>query len=205
MISFLRSVRIRRLATCRIVMVGVSFAMMGILPSAATAQTWFGSLMGTNEVPANASSATGSVLLSLNGNVLSVSLNWSGLTGGPVVAGHIHCCIATGSNVNVAVGFTGLPSTTSGSYTNMFDLSSLSTYTSSFVSNFGGGTAAGSQAALISGLNSQMAYVNLHNSAYPGGEIRANVVVTPEPASVLMLALGLGVVGVTVRRKRRAS
>ena len=187
----------------RMMTVGISVAAMAILPANVRAQSWYGTLMGANEVPPNASSATGFTSLSLSGNFLSVSLNWSGLTGGPAVAGHIHCCVAPGSNVGVALGFTGLPGTATGSYMKMFDLNDMSVYTSAFVTNFGGGTAAGSQAALVAGLNSGMSYVNLHNAQFPGGEIRANVVVTPEPASVAMLALGLFAVGFATRRKAR--
>ncbi|MBC8089776.1 MAG: CHRD domain-containing protein [Phycisphaerae bacterium] len=190
-------------AACRLVALGGSLAAMGAVSTIGSAQSWYGTLMGTNEVPPNASAATGFVSITKSGNILSLSLTWSGLIGGNVAAGHIHCCSNPGTNVGVAIGFPGLPSGGSGSYSNTFDLSSATIYTAAFRNNFGGGTAAGAEAALVSGLNAGTAYVNLHNAQFPGGEIRANVVVTPEPASVVMLALGMLGVGVAVRRKRR--
>jgi hypothetical protein len=134
-------------------------------------------------IPPNASTATGFADVLINGNFLTVNIFWQGLIGGNPAAAHIHCCIAPGNNVGVAVGFTGFPTTTSGTYTNVFDLALQSTYTSAFFNNFGGGTAAGARAALINGLNAGNAYSNIHNATYPGGEIRANLVATPEPAS----------------------
>jgi hypothetical protein len=184
--------------------IGASIVALATLPLTAAAQSWAGPLVGTNEVPPNASPATGYVYMSLTGNSLSLWLNWSGLTGGNVTAGHIHCCTNPGSNVGVAVGFNGLPASTSGSYSATFDLTSLGIYTGAFVNNFGGGTALGAQAALLEGLNSGRAYVNLHNPTFPGGEIRANVVVTPEPASMALMAAGLLATGMVVRRRKRS-
>ena len=188
-------------------LVGTIAALMLATPRAARAQTWIGQLLGTSENPPNSSPATGFITLSFNNtnHNLSVLLNWSGLVGGNASAGHIHCCIAPGSNVGVAVGFTGFPTTTSGSYSNTFVLTNPAVYTASFLNNFGGGTAAGAEAALINGLNAGNAYANIHNSQYPGGEIRANVTVTPEPSSVLLLAVGLGgVIAVAMRRRDTA-
>jgi hypothetical protein len=169
------------------------------------AQHWDGSMSGANEVPANASTATGFADVLVNGSLLTVNLWWQGLIGGSPAAAHIHCCTAPGTNVGVAIGFTGFPTTTSGTYTNTFDLSNSSTYTAGFLNTFGGGTAAGAQAALINGMNAGRAYSNIHNSTFPGGEIRANlVVVTPEPASIGLLAAGLIAIGaVSVRRRRQ--
>jgi hypothetical protein len=178
-------------------------AAMLAIASPALAQEWSGMMGGTNEVPPNASAATGSALLSLTGNVLTVNVFWSALVGGPPMAAHIHCCVTPGNNVGVAVNFPGFPATTSGTYSNTFDLLNSAVYTSSFLTNFGGGTAAGAMAALIAGLNDDKAYVNIHNSTVPGGEIRANVTsVVPEPASLGLMATGLIAIAV-LRRKRR--
>jgi hypothetical protein len=47
-------------------------------------------LSGTNEVPPNASTATGTATLTLNGDSLAVNIVFSGLIGGPATASHIH-------------------------------------------------------------------------------------------------------------------
>lgn len=186
----------------------VAAAVAALLVSANVAEaqrTWAGFLRGTNEVPANASPATGYVTISLSNSTLTVLLNWTGLIGGNPAAGHIHCCTAPGSNVGVAVGFPNLPATASGSYTGVFDLTDPTVYTAGFRNNFGGGTAAGAEAALIAGLDAGNAYVNLHNARWPGGEIRANVTTTPEPGTVALLAVGMLAVGVVARNRRRAA
>jgi hypothetical protein len=47
------------------------------------------------------------------------------------------------------------------------------------------------------------AYVNFHTTQNPGGEIRANITAIPEPSTYLLLASGLGFVGMVGYRRRR--
>ena len=177
-------------------------AALAVTASTAMAQTWTGSLLGASEVPPVVTSAFGKVVITQAGGMLTVNLTWSGLLGGAPSAAHIHCCTPIGNNVGVAVGFTGFPATTAGSYSNTFDLSDPNIYTAAFRNNFGGGTAAGSAAALIAGLNAGQAYVNIHNRTNPGGEIRALVTATPEPETWALMATGLLGLGAIARRKR---
>jgi hypothetical protein len=186
----------------------VAALLLGALSSTAGAQTkqWVGPMKGTNEVPPNASTATGWADVLLSGHFLTVNVIWQNLIGGNPAAAHIHCCITTpGTNVGVAVGFPGFPATTSGTYAHVFDLTDPTIYTAGFRNNFGGGTAAGAEAALIAGLDAGNAYVNIHNATYPGGEIRANVVSTPEPSSVVLLATGLIAFATFRARARRTA
>ena len=183
-----------RLSIAAIVLSGAAFAVP---------ITYTATLSGTNEIPANGSTATGSTQVTIDtaAHTLAVIVNWSGLTGGAATAGHIHCCSPTGSNVGVAVGFTSLPNTSSATYFQTFDTIFVATYSASFVTNFGSGTIAGAEAALAAGLASGQAYVNLHNATFPGGEIRGNLALVPEPSSYILTASALALL---LYRRRRS-
>ena len=112
--------------------------------------TKFGTtLSGTNEVPANASAASGSVTGTYDSatKILSITVTYSGLT--PTV-GHIHKA-AAGSNGSVIFPFTGVTS-------------SPFTFTSVALTQ-----------AQQDDLFNSLYYVNLHTAALPGGEIRGQL------------------------------
>ena len=183
----------------------VGCAILGALlvsaPAHAASFTIHTVMTGLNEVPPNPSPAIGEADITVNGNLLTVDMDWSGLIGGNPSAAHIHCCTAPGTNVGVAVGLPSFPSTTSGSYFHVFDMNDPSIYAAAFLNGFGGGTAAGAQAALIAGMIAGRAYTNIHNSVFPGGEIRGNLGPVPEPATLSLV--GLGLVGAAFRRRRK--
>ena len=149
-------------------------------------------LTGGQEVPPTLSPATGNAVLDVTGNTLTISLLFTGLIGGGVTAGHIHCCSGPGVNAGVAIAFDSpFPfGTTSGPYDDFFDLSSSSIYSGAFLTA-NGGTAAGAQAALIAAFDAGNAYVNLHNATYPGGEIRGQIEPVPEPGTLMLLGAGV--------------
>jgi hypothetical protein len=182
--------------------VAVGFlACLSLSPSTAQATTIYtATLSGLNEVPPNASPGTGFATLTLDVNSLTLDLSFAGLLANASAA-HIHCCTPEGTNVGVAVGFPSFPASTSGTFLRTFNLLDPTIYTSAFLTNFGGGTATGARDALIAGLNNHQAYVNIHDSIFPGGEIRGQVAAVPEPATLLLL--GSGLLLASARRWRR--
>ena len=165
-------------------------------------------LTGAQEVPPTGSAGVGSALVTLDTatNMLTVNVSFAGL-GSPSTASHIHCCAPLGTNAMVATAvptFPGFPlGVTTGTYLMTFDLTASSTYNPAFVTAHGG-TVAGAQAAFIAGLTSGQTYLNIHTMQFGGGEIRGQLLATPEPASLVLLTTGIiGASGVLRRRRKR--
>ena len=140
------------------------------------AQIYVATLIGAAENPANASPATGSTVVTINSgaSTMQVDVEFSGLSG-PNTAAHIHCCTTPPMNIGVATvtpTFTGFPSgVTSGTYSNVFDMTMTSSFNAPYVTA-NGGTAATAFAALSAGIANGQAYLNVHSSVFPAGEIR---------------------------------
>jgi hypothetical protein len=165
------------------------FALSMIAPIAQAALiTAISTLSGANENPANSSPATGNtfVILDTTSHSLRVSVVFAGLVAGTTAA-HIHCCTAPPGNVGVATTtpyFAGFPiGVTSGSYDQTFDTTLASTWNAPFITA-NGGTPLGAEAALAAGLAAGSAYLNVHTSTYPAGEIRGFLAPQGIPVSV---------------------
>lgn len=134
---------------------------------------------GAAEVPPNASAGSGFAEVHYDpvAHTLLVSADFAGLTG-TVTAAHIHCCANSTLNGPVATTtptFPGFPSGVSaGTYLQVFDTTQPSTYNAAFINN-NGGTAASAEATLANGLAAGLTYFNIHSSAFPGGEIRGQL------------------------------
>ena len=99
--------------------------------------------------------------------------------------------------------FAGFPlGVLAGTYDTTLDLTQASSYNPAFLAMFG--TFAGAEAALINGLLNGLTYLNIHTTAFPGGEIRGFVVVVPEPEAYALLVAGLAMIGLATRKRRRA-
>jgi hypothetical protein len=174
--------------------------------------TYLGSLSGTAENPPVASPGTGSTTVTYDAttHTLGVQVSFSGLLGATTAA-HIHCCVAAPGTVGVATQtptFAVFPlGVTSGTYSQTFDLTLAASFNPSFVTA-NGGTPAGAEAALVSGLNAGQAYLNVHTVFAAGGEIRSflELRLLPVPATgavgLAALAAMLGLAGVMLLRRR---
>ncbi len=185
----------------------VAALVFGLAAVSAQAAVFTTTLSGAAEAPPNASPGTGTatVELDLTAHTLVVDVTFSGLLG-TTTATHIHCCTAVPGESTAGVAtqtptFVDFPTgVTSGSYYHVFDTTDPATWNLAFI-NANGGTTAGAEAALLAGLNAGSAYLNVHSTFAPGGEIRGFLQPVPEPATVAMLALGAPLVLVARRRK----
>lgn len=184
--------------------------LLTIMTAGATNYTTI--LTGPQESPPNSSSGVGVALVRFDAtsHILEINAAFGGLLG-PTTASHIHCCTATPDAGTAGVAtetptFGGFPlGVTSGAYSHTYNTSLASSWNPTFISSHGG-TTAGAEAAFAAGLASGEAYLNIHTSRYPGGEIRGflTAVPVPEPAMLGMLGLGVPAVLLMARRRRKA-
>lgn len=164
------------------------------LATAAQAQivTLTAVLNGAQEVPAVSTPATGTATLAIDlaTNNWTLNIQFGTLTA-PLSIAHIHRAPA-GTNGPVIVGLDGLPLSGGRPVWNL-----LAPGITSF--NSGGAVAApfAFPAAELSNLLAGNTYINVHSQAFPGGEIRGQLV--PTPGSVALLA----VAGIAAGRRRR--
>jgi len=110
-------------------------------------------------------------------NTLTLNTSWTGLSGLTTVA-HIHCCTTNSGTGNAGVATT-LPTfldfptgVSSGTFNIVLDLTAPSSFNPAFVTNNGGGTLPGATAALLAGMDTGRAYLNIHSTTFGPGEIR---------------------------------
>jgi hypothetical protein len=191
------------------VTLGCAALALGLAAMSANAGVYTANLSGAIEAPPNASPGTGTVTVDfdIDAHLLTIDVAFSGLLG-VTTAAHIHCCTTVPETGTAGVAtelpsFTGFPlDVTFGTYNHTFDTTLDATWNPGFVTNFGGGTIAGAEAAFLAGLESGTAYLNLHTQYAGGGEIRGFLQPVPEPATFALLALGAPVVLLAARRRR---
>jgi hypothetical protein len=87
---------------------------------------------------------------------------------------------------------------TAGTYDQTFDLTQASSYNQSFITASGGTVSLAMNRMLLS-FEEGRAYLNIHTTAFPGGEIRGFLIAVPAPATGAVLAMA----GLVAARRRR--
>jgi hypothetical protein len=175
--------------------------------AAATTYVFNAYLNGANEAPPNDSPAIGfsKLFLDTDAHTLRITAWFEGLVGTTTMA-HIHAPTAVPETGTIGVAtelpsFTGFPlGVTSGTYDHTFDTTALATWNPTFVTNFGGGTALGAEAAFLTALLAETAYLNIHTTFRGGGEIRDFYAQVPEPGTWALMIAGFGLAGAVLRR-----
>ena len=124
------------------------------------APTFVATLNGASEVPAKAVPGTGTAVVVKNGQTYTYAVNFTGMTG-PLIGAHIHGPGSTTVAVGIIVPFITAGATgTSGTFTGTFTSTNTPTI---------------SNDSLDVLMRNGNAYVNLHTSLNPGGEIRGQL------------------------------
>jgi hypothetical protein len=183
----------------RLLSVVLACFLLGLssLSARATIFSYRVTLDGPSESPPNTSTGFGLGEIDYNDvlHQLVVGFYFSNLLG-TTTASHIHAATASPFTGTAGVAtttptFAGFPlGVTGGTYTNTLDLTQASSWNPAFVTA-NGGTTASAEAALAAAMASGRAYLNVHSSFAPGGEIRGFLVAIPEPSGVTLLALGV--------------
>ena len=187
-------------------------ASLALAPAAAQAQAGGDQAFvravasGQLEAPPNGSPGSSIATFEFDGNIMRAEVPFRDLLAGTTVA-HIHCC------TNAAFAGVAPPAITlvdfplgvrGGSYSHAFDLSDASVWEPAFLAAFGG-TPASATAAMLDAIEDNTAYLNIHSTQFPAGEIRGFLVAAPipEPATWGMLGFGLAGLGMAARRRAR--
>jgi hypothetical protein len=180
-------------------LIALGAALVLTTPAQAALIDFSAVLLGSSEVPPNASTATGTAHVELNDTTgtLFITETFTGLSS-PATGAHIHCCAAPGVTASIQLPFTTADTfplgATSGSFSHTYDLSTALL----LVGN------ATTEAAFITGLEAGLAYVNIHDANFPSGEIRGQLVPTvPEPSTWAMMILGFAGIGFMAYRRSR--
>ena len=189
------------------ILAGLAFAAMYWAAPANSAPIFYDAVLTADGESNSTGTGLAGVTIDPVAETMRVQVIFSGLTSG-TTASHIHCCTTLPGVPPVGVAtttpsFTGFPSgVTFGSYDHTFDMTLASSYNPAFVTAEGGVSNAFD--ALLAGLAADEAYLNIHTSNFPGGEILGFLVV-PLPGTLPLFAsglVGLGLLG--WRRKRKA-
>lgn len=172
------------------------------LPVAANAatQVYSFNLDGLQEVPPNASPAAGSAQFTVDDTLDTITFVLTAFNlQGTFAAAHIHGPAMAGVNAGVVFSLTGANADYAGQV-----MAGPFAIPNSYML-YGANKAAGPSLADLINAQPWMYYVNLHTSAFPGGEIRGQMAPVPEASTYAMMLGGLGLVGFMAARRRRSA
>jgi hypothetical protein len=166
-----------------LLVLGLTFAGLVLVASPASAViiNFAATISGAQEVPPTPSPATGSAMVTLDTdtNLLSWNITFTAESLlGTTTASHFHGPAPAGMNAPVIVNINLTP----GFGSPQIGMATISEEHEAF---------------FLAGLT----YINIHTTAFPGGEIRGQVLQVPEPSGLLLMSAGLGLV-LGARRRR---
>lgn len=184
--------------------VALAVSALTLAPPGMAQDTFRAVASGPAESPPNGSSGSSVAAFEIDGTLMRAEVPFRDLLGGTVAA-HIHCCTTEAFTgvAPVAIPFPDFPlQVTAGEYSHTFDLGDAAVYDPAFLASFGG-TPASASAALLDAIAANEAYLNIHTSQYPNGEIRGFLVAAPIPEPATWGMLGIGLAGLAVMARRR--
>lgn len=154
-----------RLFASAVILVAAGFVACNDSTTAPASTTFIATMTGANERPTpNTSTATGTATYVLTGNLLSYVVTVNGLTA-PASGAHIHVGAST------VAGPIVVPYTVSATQSGVV---STGTIDLSFPIVSGNSSITGDSLKVL--LNNGNAYTNVHNSSFPSGEIRGQII-----------------------------
>src|SRR5262249_27627391 len=141
--------------------------------------TFLAHLTGPGESPPNASPGVGDAIVDIDAVAHTMRVRVTSFDGllGTTTASHIHAATTTPLTGTAGVAtttptFPGFPSgVPSGTSDMPFDMTMTSSYNPAFITASGGTTAL-AESKLFLAINEGRAYLNIHTTSFPGGEIR---------------------------------
>jgi hypothetical protein len=179
------------------------------IPNPATGAVLGPGMDGPSEPTSSLGTGYGTVLYDDLAHTLKLDCTFSGLAndqGNGTTASHIHAATTlpfqgTAGVATTTPSFAGFPlNVFAGEFHNTLDLTQSTSWNPSYVTA-NGGTTATAEVAFASALATGRSYWNIHSGKFGGGEIRGFLQLVPEPASCLLLVIGL--VGLACGARKR--